>query len=79
MGGLISGKAIRHSLLAIRRLPLATRHSLFAAVFGSAGALPSHFPVSLVPCPTIVSGHDWELAVLGSSGLVNWLSFSIKP
>ncbi len=46
----------RQSPVAIRYLPFAIYHSLFAnrrspPFFGSAGASPSHFPLSLVPCP----------------------------
>jgi len=52
----------RHSLLAIRSSLLTTRYSPFAAVFGSAGASPSHSPcpVSIVPCPLSHANHFVE-------------------
>jgi hypothetical protein len=55
----------------------ATRYSPFAAVFGSAGALPSHFIPSLVPRPASHSKSALSFSVINyGPKSVAWFVFS---
>jgi len=65
MGGLISGKAIRHSLLAIRHSPFTIRYSPFAIRCRFRLGRSLALPFSRVPCPM---SHHCQRSRLGTCG-----------